>query len=191
MEKIDVKLFRDQISTAFNAYDFKKKGYLTLKELRSFVDHIRGSIGLLKADDQIFDTIHNIIDDDHSGTIELDELFQNMKKIMPVISQCGEEMQKTIRKAFGDFDINSSGFLEKPELKLLFNLTADKLNVERPTNWQIDYIISLIDEDSNCKVDLEEMTTSYRLVTQELIKNKKLKRKSKTGDFFKEVANPD
>jgi Ca2+-binding EF-hand superfamily protein len=191
MEKIDVKLFRDQISTAFNAYDFKKKGYLTLKELRSFVDHIRGSIGLLKADDQIFDTIHNIIDDDNSGTIELDELFQNMKKIMPVISQCGEEMEKTIRKAFGDFDINSSGYLEKPELKLLFNLTADKLNVERPTNWQIDYIISLIDEDSNCKVDLEEMTTSYRLVTQELIKNKKLKRKSKTGDFFKEVANPD
>jgi Ca2+-binding EF-hand superfamily protein len=155
------------------------------------VDHIRGSIGLLKADNQIFDTIYNIIDDDHSGTIELDELLQNMKKIMPVISQCGEEMEKTIRKAFGDFDINGSGYLEKPELKLLFNLTADKLNVERPTNWQIDYIISLIDNDGNCKVDLNEMTMSYRLVTQELIKNKKLKRKSKTGDFFKEVANPD
>ena len=117
-KKIDIELFREQISSAFNAYDFKQKGYLTPKELRCFVDKIRNSIGLLKADDGIFTQIYNILDADGSGTIELDELFQNMRKIMPVISQCGEEMEKTIKKAFMDFDIDGSGYLEKGELRL-------------------------------------------------------------------------
>jgi Ca2+-binding EF-hand superfamily protein len=189
-KQLDVEAFRKQITQTFIFYDPKKKGYLTLKELRSLTDHIRGSIGLLKADDAIFNQIVTILDDDESGTIELEELLDNMRKIMPIISQCGEEMEWIIKKAFGDFDIDGSGYLERGELRLLFNLTSDRLGVERPDDWQVDYIVSLIDSDGNAKVSIEEMVENYRVVAQELFKNKKVRR-NRSKDFFNEVANPD
>jgi hypothetical protein len=113
-----------------------------------------------------------------------------MRKIMPIISQCGEEMEWIIKKAFTDFDIDGSGYLERGELRLLFNLTSDRLGVERPDDWQVDYIISLIDNDGNSKVCVEEMVENYRVVAQELFKNKKVRR-NRSKDFFNEVANPD
>jgi hypothetical protein len=109
---------------------------------------------------------------------------------MPIISQCGEEMEWIIKKAFTDFDIDGSGYLERGELRLLFNLTSDRLGVERPDDWQVDYIISLIDNDGNSKVCVEEMVENYRVVAQELFKNKKVRR-NRSKDFFNEVANPD
>lgn len=99
-------------------------------------------------------------------------------------------MEWIIKKAFTDFDIDGSGYLERGELRLLFNLTSDRLGVERPDDWQVDYIISLIDNDGNSKVCVEEMVENYRVVAQELFKNKKVRR-NRSKDFFNEVANPD
>lgn len=116
-------------------------------------------------------------------------MFDNMRRIMPLIAQCGEEMERIIRKVFSDFDTNGTGYQEKGELKLLCNLIADKLNVERPDDWQIDYISSIIDDDKDGKIEVNEMIQNYRYITKELNSNKKKKKAQK--DFLSEVANVD
>lgn len=186
---------KTQITLAFNAYDADSKGYLDSRELRSFLDDVRSSLLLHKTDDRIFKRIWKILDDNGDGMIQHEELLENMQKILPIQSECGEEMENIISKAFNDFDIDSSGFLEKPEMRLQLNLSADRIGVERCEDWQVDYIISLIDDDGNGMIDLEEFMSNYRLINQELLKksessnpgNKKEKRKL-NGFFGKGLA---
>lgn len=166
-------VFKEYIKAAYEKYDADGSGELDYGELRCFLDDLRVLQHLPKCDDAIFNKIAKIIDADGDENIELEEFYQNMPEILPILSSPGESLVKSIRKSFEDFDLDGSGYQEKEEVKLQLNLTCDKMNVTRCNDWQIDYIISLIDDDSNAKIDKDEFVENYYIVNRELSKNKK------------------
>jgi len=63
--------------------------------------------------------------------------------------------------------MDKDGFLEKNEIILLLNLSCDRMGVERCSDWQVDYIISLIDDDFNNLIDQKEFLDNYYIVNRE------------------------
>lgn len=115
--------------------------------------------------------------------------MQNIAEVLPVLAEPGEEMKILLVKVFGDFDLDNHGFLSRKEIKLLFNLSCDKIGVERCTEWEIDYTISIVDDDRNGTISLEDWLANYWMILQQLQKNKKLTRKERVktgGDFFRD-----
>lgn len=92
-------------------------------------------------------------------------------------------METLISNIFDDFDIDKSKSLEKPEIKLLLDVTCDKFNVERCQDWQVDYIISLLDIDRNGHIDKEELVYQYGIINREILKNKYLKKTNDKNKF--------
>ena len=166
-------------------YDSGAKGFLNKEELRYFLDEVRESIGQNKSDDDIFQRIFEILDGDGNGEIDLEELLDNIKEILPILSECDKERLKLIEKAFHDFDLDDKGFLNCKELKLQFNLQCDRMGVVRCTSWHFDYIMTLIDDDGNGEINFEEFVTNYRIINERLMKNR-LKTNKGGGDFFQE-----
>jgi hypothetical protein len=112
-----------------------------------------------------------------------------MPSILPLIAEQGQEMKNLLKKVFNDFDLSNKGLLLRRECKLLFDLSCDKIGVERCDNWAINYIISLIDENTNGGITESEFTNSYRVIIGELQKNKKVGKKERLergGDFFRD-----
>ena len=71
-------------------------------------------------------------------------------------------MGKLLTKVFNDFDIGGNGCLKFKEFKLLFNLSCDKIGVERCSDWRVQHIISLMDEDDDAEIDHGEFQNNYR-----------------------------
>lgn len=62
--------------------------------------------------------------------------------------------------------------------------------VARCPDWQVDYIISLIDDDKNSKIDSTEFVTNYYIINRELKKNdSKNKKTKKSADLMVDI-NP-
>jgi hypothetical protein len=59
------------------------------------------------------------------------------------------------------------------------------MGVVRCTNWHFDFVMTLIDDDGNGEINFEEFVTNYRIINEELMKNR-LKTKKGGGDFFQE-----
>ena len=118
--------FQEQIKKAFNKYDVDDSGSLDREELRMFIDDLRSLQNQSACDDLIFSKIMGIIDVDKSGTVELEEFQEALSTILPILARPGQHMEKIVRKAFKDFDIDGSGYLERAELKLLFNQSLAK-----------------------------------------------------------------
>lgn len=176
----------EQIRLAFEKYDEDESGELCMTELRYLLNDIRESIHLTKMDDLMFYRVSEILDENRNGLIELDELLENMPAVLPIISEIGVEMERMIKTAFKDFDIDGSGYLEKPEQKLLFNQTCDRMGLERPPDWQVAFIISLIDDDDNAQIDLMEFMDNFPIIMEELLKNPPQNKSEKiSADFLK------
>lgn len=167
-----------EITIIFKAYDKDRNGHLDKDEITSLVNELRSSLSLHPCDENIITRIFNVIDKNHDGQIELSELTENIEKIFPILCYPDEEIEQFCRQAFADFDVDNSKYLERNEMKLFQALNCDKLGVARCTDWQIDYILSLIDDDGNFKVDIEELLFNYRIINQELLKNRPLSEKS-------------
>lgn len=176
-EKIQRGKFQKQLFEAFCAYDTDMNGVLDKVELRRFLDDIRYELNLTKTDNSVLNKIWHILDNDRSGSVDAKEFIDNMEQVLLLVSECGIEMEILIKKVFADFDIDSSGFLERPEFKLFLNLMCDKLQVKRSTDWQIDYQFSLFDDDNDGRIDMKEFSGNYRIIYQELINNKSLSKK--------------
>ena len=56
-------------------------------------------------------------------------------------------------------------------MKLIFDEICEKMKLQKSNDWKIDYIISLIDDDGNGKIDFDEFMYNYRILHSELIKN--------------------
>lgn len=168
-----------QIKLTFESYDDDKSGELDKCEMRHFQDDLRLSLSLTKCDNRIFNRIFKILDGDRSGTVEFRELVNNLDTVIPILCEPGEEMEKFIKMIFRDFDIDGSGYLEKKEIKLQCDIQSDKMGVERCKDWQVDYIISIMDVDHNGKIDVEELMYQYSIINREISKNKKKKIKRK------------
>jgi Ca2+-binding EF-hand superfamily protein len=70
--------------------------------------------------------IVDILDLDGDEIISLDEFYENLPTILPILSLAGSEMERGLKKVFRDFDMDNSGFLEKLEIRLILNLTCDR-----------------------------------------------------------------
>ena len=152
-EQADSESFNLQIQQAFTFYDMEEKGHLTTKEFRNLLNNMRKELNLYNIDNLLFDAITHLADKDRNGKFTYEKFHQNLEKILPKIMRPGEDMKNMLRKAFMDFDIDRSGTLEKNELKLWITLTCDLMKVERCSEWHIDYIISLIDDNGDLKID--------------------------------------
>lgn len=53
---------------------------------------------------------------------------------------------------------------------------------ERCPDWQIDYIISVLDEDHNCKIDLGEFLENFYIINHAISQNPYLERKASKGN---------
>lgn len=184
MNPDDSDLFKQQLKLAFDAYDEDGSGTLDAEEARKFLDEIRMAINFPRCDDQIFNKAWKILDENGDGMLDQNEVFFHMEKVLSILSEPGKAMEKMIRKSFTDFDIDQVGYLVKPQFKLLINQLCDCLGVERCYNWQIDYIFSLLDDDGNCMIDIEEFMVNYSIINQELLKNKSKIKSKKAVDFF-------
>lgn len=178
--------FQQQIRSAFIKYDYNKSNSLDRDELRMFIDDLRSLQNQSASDDTIFNKIMNIIDADNSGTVELDEFYESLATILPVLARPGQHMEKIVRKAFKDFDTDGSGYLERAELKLLFNQTCDRMGVERCNDLQVDYLVSLIDNDQNNMIDADEFLENYYCIHRELSKNMYTNEEHRKKDIFNE-----
>ena len=145
---------------------------------------MRKELNLYNIDNLLFDAITHLADKDRNGKFTYEKFHQNLEKILPKIMRPGEDMKNMLRKAFMDFDIDRSGTLEKNELKLWITLTCDLMKVERCSEWHIDYIISLIDDNGDLKIDQEEFMINYWIIIHELMKNKPLEDNKKDCSLF-------
>ena len=181
--------FEYYIKKAFLSYDDDGSGALDHKELRKFLDELRETLNLLPCDTKIFNRILSLLDDNNNGLIEWDEFEKNIPDVLPIVAESGEEMGKLLTKVFNDFDINGNGCLKFKEFKLICDLSCDKIGVERCSDWRVQHIISLMDEDDDAEIDLDEFRNNYRLIVTELQKNRPLtkkQRKKDGGDFFRD-----
>jgi hypothetical protein len=44
------------------------------------------------------------------------------------------------------------------------------MNLTECPQWQVDFILTLFDDDGNGKLDLQEVTNNYRLIIKELVR---------------------
>lgn len=178
--------FEKNIELIYRSYDTDGNGTLDYGELRAFIDDMRKCLQLTKADDKIFRKIRKILDEDRDEDITIIEFMDNLNKILPIISECDDETENKIKKDFADYDVNSSGMLDRAEFKLMVNHYADKMGVERSEPWQIDYIMSLCDDNCDACIDVQEMVDNYCLIQKELMKNnpknKKAQKKKEKQD---------
>ena len=72
---------------------------------------------------------------------------------------------------------------------MLFNLSCDKIGVERCNEWEFDYILSMVTDNADNKLQKNDFLDNYWLILELLQKNKKLTKKEKLktgGDFFRD-----
>ena len=106
----------------------------------------------------------NLLDEDGSGGVDLDELLNSVHLVFPIIQEPGEDLIDFLTDEFYDIDFDDSGFQEKEELCILFNKICCKEDFKVCEHWMIDYILEQIDIDGNGKLDLEEVIHNYRQV---------------------------
>ena len=57
------------------------------------------------------------------------------------------------------------------------NLSCDQLNKQRCAEWQIDYILNLLDSDGNGMIDLGEFLENFYLINQTIYTNPQIETK--------------
>jgi Ca2+-binding EF-hand superfamily protein len=70
----EMLIFQKGIKAVFKIYDTDKSGDLDYDELRILIDDCRASMYLPNCDEDIFIRIVEIIDDNHDGSITIEEL---------------------------------------------------------------------------------------------------------------------
>ena len=93
-------------------------------------------------------------------------ILTNITEILLQLIVISRETKKNIRALFREFDISDKGHLTVDELKFLCHMECDRLGVTRSDDWQVEYLISIIDDDGNGSIDLKEFYTHYREINQ-------------------------
>ena len=185
---LEEKVFLESIiSNAIQKYDIDRNGILDRIELRHLIDDLRAGLCLPKTDNKIFNRAFRLQDKNKDGNIDRNEIIANMREFIPLLCECGEEMEVFIKKIFNDFDVNGSGYLELNEMKLLQDIQADRMGVKRSDPWQVDYIMSLLDIDNNRKIEYQELLLQYGVINKELAKNVKIVEDKDPADIFADI----
>lgn len=165
------EILQDILATLVQ-YDGANNGFLDKVELRRFLDDFRVNIGMPPCDIAIFNRIINLFaTKGNKDQIQFDNILNGIDYLIIIIIDPGKEIEKLVRLIFKDFDIDNSGFLEKTEFRQLCDIQCDKMKVDRCEDWQVDYIMNLIDYNGNGYVTEKELLANYCIVNTELKKN--------------------
>ena len=71
-----------------------------------------------------------------------------------------EKIVKTvIKKAFMDYDLDGSGYLERPEMRRFIDDSCREVKIPIVSEPHLDKIINAVDSDRDGKVSFSEFTT--------------------------------
>lgn len=107
-----------------------------------------------------------------SSTYVDDNIISCINEILLKIICISKKTKIKIKTAFEDFDIDCKGELTVNELKLLCHLECDRLGVVRSDDWQVEYLLSIIDDDGNGNIDLKEFYHHYREINEIQVQNR-------------------
>ena len=167
---MEFSAFSKNLRNVFRIYDEDNSGFLDKKECRELIDDLRISLYLPKADGEIFARIFDIIDVDKDGEISLNEINEQLHEIYPILQEVGNELKDQLTCEFDEFDFDDTGKLGRFQIEMLFNRISERLNLGIFESWQIDYLISLIDENSDGDLDVNEVISNYRTIVKEMYK---------------------
>ena len=165
---------RTVIIQSFNKYDIGKKG-LSDEDFMNFVNQTRKSLYLSNVDEDMKREFLEILDPEKGNRITEERLYSNFARVIKLIGKPGKHTEKLIKKIFGDFDQKKVGFLTIGDLRIVFGLICDMMQVNRQQEWELDYQLNLIDDDGNKTIDPEEFIDNYLFIAQHLMKNERLK----------------
>lgn len=169
-EALEFLAFSKNLKNVFRIYDVDNSGYLDRTECRELIDDLRISLYLPKADNKIFEKIFGIIDVDNDGEITLMEMEEQLALIYPILQEVGTQLKDQIECEFNEFDFDDTGHLGRYQIEMLFNKIAVRLKLGQLEPWQIDYLVSLIDENSDGDLDIDEVIANYRIIVKEIYK---------------------
>lgn len=180
---------RAAVMNNFRKCDKNHVGYLTNDEFVNFINETRKSLFLSNADETIISKMLAILDPKKTDQISETCLFSNFDSIIHLIAKLGKNTELQIINLFEDFDPKRNGYLEINQLRLLFNILCDMLRLKRLEEWELDYLLNLLDDDGNRTIDLDEFMNNYLWIAQYLIKNQpQVKNKNDTLSFFDEMV---
>lgn len=187
MEKSDALQFHKMLKMAFEAYDQEIKGYLSIKQLRKFIDDIRMSLYQYKSDDKSYSKILEIIDSDKSNTIEQSEFVGNMQSVLPIICEIGPEMENEIKQNQENFGIGNDQYIVLAGFTYLQIDTCKRQGVAKPTEEHVSQIYRLVDKNEDKHVHITEFTDNYNEIVQQLLKNEIICKKRYKSYFSKGI----
>ena len=171
MNEVELSIFRKELRKIFNLYDEDNSGTLDHEELKKLVDDLRIAMFLPPADEEILEKIFNVLDISENDLIELRELLKRFREIYQLLIEPGSAMAEVIKEDFEEMDFDDSGALEREELLPLFQRICERENQPECQEWQVQYIVGLIDEHESGSLDLMEVTNNYRQIIKELVKS--------------------
>lgn len=165
---------KQEIRDLIQYYDPSFEDELDLKTAQTLFDDIRCSLYLPPCDEDILDRIFSILDKDESGSIDIDEIHDNIHEIFPILNECGIELERKLRKDFYTHDADCSGFQELDDICKLFSHFCLNHNQPQPKKWMIEVILNEMDDNGDCKLDANELIQNYRLIMKNLVKQEKI-----------------
>ena len=138
--ELDKKLTKEHLTTLFKSLDADNSGYLDLKEFSQYVGYterlqkeIKKNIDndtQAKLDLQI-DRLFRLVDANHNGFVDVDELYQLLKPLRP-----GKISKAHCNQIIKEFDANNDGTLDQEEFhevvkaEIQENLTKNLSDIE-------------------------------------------------------------
>jgi len=130
-----------EFKEAFEIFDQDGDGSITTVEL----GRVMQSLGIEMTQTELVDMI-NDVDADGNGSIDFPEFVALMSKAMTEA-----ETREELKAAFGHFDKDGSGYIDKEELLLVMEQLGEKL-----TEQEADEMMQEADSNGDGQIDFEE-----------------------------------
>ena len=142
---------------------------LEREEFRKFVDDARLYMYLPQCDDDIFNRALQVLDKKKTGNIELEDLLCGIEYTYAIIAEVGKELEEVLRTDFEDMDFDNTNSLVLDGLLPYFHRIGRREGIKKCQHWQVEYILSLIDDNDNGALDVDELLANYRVIIKELV----------------------
>lgn len=171
MNKEEKRQMQKEVAVLFKVYDIDCSGELDKEEFYLVQNDLRKTLSLGGQPQELFDKAFWIIDKDKSGTVSAKELNNCLEEILPILCSPDEQITEFIKNKFRELDQDNSGYLERDEIKSLLDDMCVQMKRQKCEPWKVDYIISLIDDDGNCQIDIDEFMFNYNILNEQIENN--------------------